>query len=294
MSIALTQIGINAYTNSPLQGCRNDLLNLQAELTRRFADLTAHRKLIDSHATAGAIRQALAELTITDAPIRIFQQSSHGAFLPDLNHDEATHPELTFDSREPGTTFDQCLVPYDYETAGMLIDDELGAYSDLIPEGVKFILWLDSCYSGGSSRAGGFLFDKPARALKLSRPRSLPAHKVTPSVIAKTRESASMLRPAGRRLRSGKTIEGYIHLNDERSILIETAQCDQTAADAWIDGKWQGAGTRAILDSWIALGPRASYIAVVRGANVWLEDKGYSQRVQLEGREKNLNRSFLT
>lgn len=271
----------------------NDCVNLAAALRDRAPGAEIHT-LTDKKATAAHIRQALAELTVSQASTRIFQMSSHGTFLPDLNHDEVVNHNLSFTETSPGTTYDQCLVPIDYESSGMIIDDELGAFSDLVPESGRLIYWLDACYSGGSSRAGGELFNWSKRKLKLPTSRSLPAHRVTQKVIERTREAPTIIRPIGNRLRAGRLSKDFISFNDERSILIASAQSDQPAADAFISNKWQGAGTCALLDAWRALGPQSSYIAVVRRANVWLQTKGYAQRIQLEGAERNISRPFLS
>jgi hypothetical protein len=61
--------------------------------------------------------------------------SSHGSYQKDAKKDEA-------DGR------DECLVPLDYQTAGMITDDELRAILDKLPSGSTTFVLCDTCHSG--------------------------------------------------------------------------------------------------------------------------------------------------
>lgn len=276
---SLIQVAINQYASAPLNGCINDAKNLQAAVRQRFA-INWHSQLLNREATADAMRQTLKQTVSRDTDITLVHFSGHGSFVPDINDDET-------DSR-----FDQVLVPVDYETKGMLLDDELGALADQYESGRKLIYWLDSCHSGGSARSFGlgFLFHATKKTFKSPSVRALPAHLVTQKVIDETHREVRQLGLFS----GGKKKNKAAIYNSERHIVIATARHNETAADAWIDKTWQGAGTAALLWAWKKLGRTYSYESVADEANAWLARNRYTQRIVIEGSRENLKRPFLT
>nr|ANB41193.1 metacaspase 3 [Hevea brasiliensis] len=66
----------------------------------------------------------------------VFHFSGHGSKVPDNDKDEADG-------------FDETLCPLDYETEGMIIDDEINdTIARPIPKGAMLHAIIDSCYSG--------------------------------------------------------------------------------------------------------------------------------------------------
>ena len=117
-------VGINAYRSAPLRGCVNDVFQMKEVLQRYYGFAEADmRILLDRDATAAGIKAGLEWLAQdgddADA-VRVFHYSGHGSFVADQNGDEP-------DGR------DECLVPYDYESVGMLTDDVLKTYYDRFP-----------------------------------------------------------------------------------------------------------------------------------------------------------------
>lgn len=262
----LLQVGINAYEGSgKLNGCVNDVMAMSDTLTRLNGRMTGYRQLLDKKATLANMRLAMREMVRkhTEKPVWIFQYSGHGTLWRDKSGDDASG-------------IDGALVPVDYKRKGVLLDDEIGWLTDQLPKDGKLILWLDSCYAGAAQRS--WMPRMLACGLKQPVPRYLDL---------------------GVRGTANNTLKNYdpvkfLDINDERSVLIATSQPNVTSDDAWIEGKWRGAGTHALLLAWQSVGLQASYIAVQEVANYWLANRGHRQRIVLGGREENLKQPFLT
>lgn len=137
-------VGINGYAKVPLRGCVNDVARVRDLLTQRYhlAD-DRIRFITDAAATKAAIADGLRWLAQADAdettPVRLFHFSGHGVFVPDENNDEK-------DGR------DECLVPYDYETAGYITDDTLHESYARFTADTHLLLLMDCCHSGGNQK----------------------------------------------------------------------------------------------------------------------------------------------
>lgn len=138
-------VGINRYTDAPLSGCVADARAWAGALRRLGFEPPA--MLLDEQATRGAIVQALEDLVTQSRPgdVLAFQFAGHGTQAPDLNGDE-------FGGDTPGQ--DEALCPIDYARGALLIDDDIGAIFDRLPEGVNLTCFIDCCHSGTVSRVG--------------------------------------------------------------------------------------------------------------------------------------------
>lgn len=291
MNYALFQAGINKYgSGANLQGCVNDVERLGKALYEHSCAVSYWNQLTDKKGTISRLRSAMADAAQQDTDVILVQYSGHGSYLKDKNKDERF------------SKYDQCLVPVDYSRNGMLTDDELGGIADLALVKSTLVFWLDSCHSGGSSRSGVRTKNLARRMFGVSGRRALPSHLVTGRVVMATRAAAcSRVGDADIPFRADTSkfpkVESshlYVTYTNERHILIAAARAEETAADAYIDGQWQGAGTCALLWAWGQLGNRANYLEVAENANVWLDRNGYSQRICLEGKPAKLQRPFLT
>jgi hypothetical protein len=132
-------VGINAYRAAPLRGCINDVLQMRDSLQRYYGFTTEDiRLLLDEEATARAIKAQLQWLAQDGADpdaVRVFHYSGHGGYIADQNGDEP-------DGR------DECLVPCDHHSAGMLTDDTLKTLYDRFPRTGNLTLVMDCCHSG--------------------------------------------------------------------------------------------------------------------------------------------------
>ena len=118
-------IGINDYpgTSNDLTGCVNDARDWASELYSRGFEVNS---LVDAQATRAAMTSAINTL-ITGAQrgdTNVFTYSGHGTWVVDQNGDEV-------DGR------DEALCPYDINTRGPLIDDDIRLLFDRRAAGVR-------------------------------------------------------------------------------------------------------------------------------------------------------------
>ena len=142
MSKRAILIGCN-YTATPsikLTGCINDIVNVRNVLidaygysdsnifTLRDDDKT---KLPNKTNILNIINKVVAMSSAND--MLWIHYSGHGTRIKDTNGDEVDG-------------FDECIVPCDYNTAGVVTDDEL--FAILKNAKCRTMICLDSCYSG--------------------------------------------------------------------------------------------------------------------------------------------------
>lgn len=259
-------VGINKFEHLPssnwLNGCVNDAQDVAAALQKQFgfanSDITV---LTDSQASKAAVVAALTamvERAERDEIDRlVFTFSSHGTQVPDTSGDE---PDQV----------DEALAAYDITAAGdawdtdtVIVDDELNTLFGRVPAGVLVEVLLDTCHSGTGLRALDLL---PGR-----RPKFLP-----PPSPAAAEDMAD--RPA----------VGFRDLLVARArgaaatpVLIAACRADQTAADAFFDGRYNGAFTYYLLRALKAATP-GNRREVVRAVRTSLKEGRYGQTPQLE------------
>src|SRR4029453_4745912 len=143
-----------------------------------------------------------------------FTSSSHATQIPDTSGDG-------------GCRLDEAFGCYDINNAGdswapetVISDDELATLFGRLPEGVLMDVVLDTCHSGTGLKSLDLL---PGR-----RPRFLPA----PTPRAVTANDFSDAPPLGALLKSPML---------SKPVLMAACRSDQTAADALIEGRYNGA-----------------------------------------------------
>ena len=137
-------IGINAYAESPLSGCVRDA-KLWATTLRSLG--FESELLLEEEATGDAIRERLSRLVNNSVPgdHLVFQFAGHGTQFEDSTGDE---------SNDVGPALDECLCAIDCESSdrGLVIDDEIRAILDTLPDGVAMTCFFDCCHSGSATR----------------------------------------------------------------------------------------------------------------------------------------------
>lgn len=138
-------IGINyvGAKQGVLSGCHNDVKNMKEYLCdiHGFDDANITLLLDDgehTHPTKANILEAMQTLVAeTDEGDTVFfHYSGHGSKQRDTSGDEADG-------------YDETLVPVDYESAGMIVDDDLLTnLVCLLPKGVYMTAMMDCCHSG--------------------------------------------------------------------------------------------------------------------------------------------------
>lgn len=264
MSKAALCVGINKFKFLPqsswLQGCVNDADDLSTLLADQYSfksgDITI---LKDAKATKKAVMAEINSLVDKSvagtADHLVFTFSSHGTQIPDTSGDEADRLDEAFACYDINNTGDA------WDPATVISDDELSAAFARLPEGVLMDVVLDTCHSGTGLKSLDLL---PGR-----RPRFLPAP--TPRAVITTEFNDS------------RTLRDLVKAaTSSKPVLMAACRSDQTAADALIDGRYNGAFTYHFVKSVrsdATLG-RANLLKLVSKG---LKAGGFDQVAQLEG-----------
>lgn len=151
--------------------------------------------------------------------------------------------------------YDEALYLYD----GPLIDDDIRGMLEGIPEGATVILIFDCCYSGTITRSV---------ALKKEKNRFYPS-------------------PVGKKSTGSLKIKNrFAKGNDMRWITFSGSGEHQTSADAYINGRYNGAFTYFLLK---LLKPGITYKQWAGYVSEAFEGSRFEQRPQIEGPEGLLN-----
>ena len=283
-------VGINAYPGSPLRGCINDVVQMKDLLQRYygFGDADLHL-LLDEQATLSGIRAGLEWLaqggTEADA-VRVFHFSGHGTYIADTSGDEP-------DGR------DECLVPYDYRTVGVLSDDALKVLYDRFPRSGNLTLVMDSCHSGtvqkdvAEDTAYRFIpvareeqtrIDAAARKFREEQTdfvvQELRQHPGEEYTEEEWQRKVRQLMKKFEKARFGDV------RNREANVLLAGCRADQTAADAKIAGDYHGAFTYYLAEAIQDAGGQLSYRELAEQTSQKLGGGHYTQIPQLEYRSR--------
>merc|ERR1719316_2413354 len=250
---ALTS-GCNYYNlpkgHGQLAGCINDSNTWIALLTKHFGfKVTDIRQLRDDKPHAMPTKANL--LAGLDWLVQgakagdelFFHYSGHGAQIPDTSGDE--------DGGE-----DDALIPCDFKSAGLIVDDELRSRVVLkLPKGVRFTAIMDCCHSG--------------TALDL-------AYKV---ILHADNDTATVAR------KPGKCIVGK---GEADVVMLSGCQDNQTSADiqAGADNALPaGAMTTAFKHVVTSRHPHVSAQEMLREMRQFLKDHRYTQVPQLSSEQ---------
>jgi hypothetical protein len=260
-------VGINKYqiAGADLNGCVNDVKDLKAALVEfhgfRNKDVTL---LTDAAATQKAMQAGITSL-VRDAKkgdVLVLHYSGHGSNVPDDNGDEA-------DKR------DEILCPSDLDWNDPFRDDWLRTTFDALPADVSLTVIMDCCHSGTNTRAI-LPPDAPVRQRYLPSPWRLAAVESGRGVSKKK---------SGERRRSTRSGKPKDIVNAQLpEILIAGCRDTQTSADAYINGKYNGALTFALVEAIRKSKGRLTYRQLHDQASTVLKKRKFDQVPQLEGR----------
>jgi hypothetical protein len=294
-------VGINKYpAPNVLRGCINDVNAMRDLLVQKFGFGTDGIRMIqDGEATLANMEAGLAWLAepgkySTGGDVRVFHYSGHGSQVADKNGDE---PDGA----------DECVVPVDFETKGMLVDDKLAVLYDKVPQDSVLTMILDSCHSG-SSQKDLSRDDVLYRFIPLTAAEEVAVERAHDKYVAdreafvratvrdlvnkgnvSSDEFEKLYAATRAKFDGARSRYGDVN-NRERNILLAGCRDNQTSADAHIAGDYHGAFTYYLIDAIMRLGVQKSHRDILAEAGKNLRTAGYQQIPQLEGRSaaKNL------
>jgi metacaspase-1 len=204
--------------------------------------------------------------------VALVHYSGHGSHVPDDNGDES-------DGR------DEILCPADLDWDDPLRDDWLRTTLDGVKAGVNLTVIMDCCHSGTNTRAI-LPPDAPIKERYLPSPSSL---KAVESGRSEPRKISSELRGSPRAARKARDIVKA----ELPEVLITGCRDTQTSADAFINGKFNGALTFALVEAIRKSRGRLTYRQLHDRAAGVLKTRKFEQVPQLEGRSERFEQPLF-
>jgi hypothetical protein len=268
-------IGINKYLipGADLRGCVNDVADMSAVLTEfagfKKSDITV---LTDLAATKKAMMSAIKTLVKSSkkGDVAFLHYSGHGSNVPDdeENRDEA-------DGR------DEILCPTDLNWDDTLRDDWLRTTFDTLPAGVNLTVVMDCCHSGSNTRAIQPP-DAPVKERYLPSPWGIAAAETGRHVPNKVKSTVR------RSKRSQRTSTDIVHA-DIPELLITGCRDTQTSADAFINGRYNGALTFGLVEAIRDAKGKLTYRELHARASAVLKERKFAQVPQFESRKQQFD-----
>jgi metacaspase-1 len=261
-------VGINKFANYPqftLQGCANDAKDMAAlcksTLGFKASEVTV---LTDAQATKAAImsklKAAVADAKAGKLNYLLFSWSSHGTQMTDKSGDEPDG-------------MDEAFVPHDiaekagdWDPAHIIIDDEFHDLFQQLPDSVLLEVYLDTCHSGTGLRGAEFSLHAPR--VKFVAPPSGQGPVKQRAVAGFTLSRAAKEAPA------------------TNQILWSGCKSNQTSADAYFNGRYNGAFTYYFLQATKATQNKAARTTILQKMRTAMKGK-FSQVPQLESNASN-------
>jgi hypothetical protein len=232
-------LSINDYkgTENDLSGCNNDMT-----LAKGFIPDFQIRQWMDAEVLRKTFREQLlyAKQNAVSGDVIIVAYSGHGSYVPDIHGDE---PDK----------IDETLYLYD----GNFDHDEIEGILKDVPDGILFVLFLDSCFSG----------NKP-RDLN-SKIRFMPPKESLPSYNKVKRAIRSL----------------------DNVIVFSACAENETSADAEINGTFNGAFSYYL---WNTLKREYTYREWFKQVCLYLPNKNFEQHPQIEGNDELLDKVVFT
>ena len=211
-------VGINIYKpelDANLHGCVNDVETMRKLLVDNFEFKPENiRVLVDERATKQGILDRLKWLLdgAKAGDELVFHYSGHGSQVRDRNGDELDDQ------------LDEILCPHDLDWDDPLTDDYLADLFKQLPEGVHLTMICDACHSGSISKSMSQIYSNTSKSI------------LAPFDIRS--RSYDKILPKNKMGRKNK--------GTQRHVLMSGCKDNQTSADAYIDGRYQGAFTWAL------------------------------------------------
>ena len=265
-------VGINHYValqGNDLQGCVNDVNTIwEFLIKKRGFDPDNIRMLCDDRATQQNILERLNWLIEVAKPgdELVFQYSGHGSTM-----------RLRLDGKLED---EECNVicPTDMDWDNPFTDKMIAAIFKGIPQGAFLTFLSDSCHSATQDR------DLP------QNPHPTKARFLPPPLDIAVRSMNRNLpvNRIGWKALTGPTGDVTI-IENQRHLLVSGCRDQQTSADAFIDGKYQGAMTASLKAS-LAKDDNLPWSTTHQNMLSWLKGGRYSQVPNWSGPTARLNK----
>ena len=271
-------IGINRYQidGADLRGCVNDVKDLSAALVEFYGFSKKNVSVLTDGAATKKAMEAGIKALVRDSKkgdVAVLHYSGHGSNVPDDNDDEA-------DGR------DEILCPTDLDWKDPLRDDWLRSTFDGLRDGVSFTAIMDCCHSGTNTRE--FLPpDAPVKQRYLPSPWGLVAAESGRSLPRKVLSELRKSPPAARKARD-------IVNADLPELLITGCRDTQTSADAFINGRYNGALTYGLVNAIRTAKGKLTYQDLHDRIVAVLKQKKFDQVPQLEGQKTRFGQPLFT
>lgn len=264
-------IGINdyPYDGSDLNGCVNDAKGWADLLTSKFGFSGSDVKLLlDAEATKAKMLDGLKSL-LTGArsgDVLVFTNSSHGTYVAERGGDEQM--------------YDEALCPYDC-AENLIVDDELRELFNNLSNEVRLTVISDSCHSGTVTRAAVNEIIPGLRTPDDRRVRFLsPALRGAPVI-----QNPWKAKPKGK--------EKYPE-SGMKDLLLSGCTDKEYSYDALIDGAYHGAMSYFALKAIQEANYQITFQQLHTRLLSFLDDAGYPQHPQLEGRKSNKKKQIFS
>jgi metacaspase-1 len=272
-------IGVNKYQvpGADLRGCVNDVVNVKSVLQDFYGFRPRDiRLLTDGAATGKAMAAGVVGLLrgATSGDVLVLHFSGHGSNVPDDDGDEA-------DGR------DEILCPTDLDWKKPFTDDWLRRTFDRhLKPGISFTVIMDCCHSGTNTRA---IQPPDAKVVQryLPSPWDLVAAESGRALRGKVRTTLRKSRA------SSRTLSDIVNA-DLPEVLITGCRDNQTSADAYIGGSFNGALTYSLMAAIRQSRGRLTYRELHERALKQLRKGRFDQVPQLEGRKTRFDQPLFS
>lgn len=277
-------VGINDYApvgpgGPDLRGCVNDVRDMANTLNALGiipASPRCMRILTDERATRAAILQGIAWLVsgVKKSDTLVLHYSGHGSYVIDTSGDEP-------DGK------DETICPHDYDTAGMIRDDDLRTILAKLPIDANLDVVFDSCHSGSTTRSLPVLGPDGAEAYIANRFIDPPVDYAFYADVRPSLPARGILRGTGTS-RATVTVPGLNH------VLWAGCRANQTSQEGMLEKSVRGVFTYSFCKVLRGAGSSIERGKLESSVSAYVRGLGYSQVPQLEASPEAIKEQVFT